>query len=138
MIRMLASLALAVLANAVGLLAAAALVDGFTIDGVSFVVAVGVFSLSIVVLGPLVMKIALKHANYLMGGIALVTTLVGLIITDFFTEGISITGLNSWVLSTLIVWLFSIIGSLLLPLFIFKNVLSEVKENRQDANLGVK
>jgi uncharacterized membrane protein YvlD (DUF360 family) len=103
-------------------------VDGFTIDGVSFVIAVAIFSLATTILGPLIMKIALKNASYLMGGIALVTTFVGLLITDLVTDGISINGLSAWIISTLIVWIFTVIGSVLLPLVLFKKTLA--KDNK--------
>ncbi len=125
MIRLLARLTLSVLSNALGLLMASIFVDGFTIDGVSFVIAVAIFSLATTILGPLIMKIALKNASYLMGGIALVTTFVGLLITDLVTDGISINGLSAWIISTLIVWIFTVIGSVLLPLILFKKTLAK-------------
>lgn len=129
MIRMFAQLTIAILANAVGLFAASILLDGFEIDGISFAVAVFIFSLATVILGPLILKIALTNASFLVGGIALVTTLVGLIVTDLFSDGISISGVSTWVLATLIVWIFSIIGNLILPLIIFKKTLEKHKES---------
>lgn len=128
MIRLLARLIINILANAVGLLAAAAILDGFNVDGLSFAIAVLIFSLATTILGPLITKIALTNAPYLMGGIALVTTLVGLIITTVVSDGISVSGISTWLLATLIIWLFSIIGSLLLPLVIFKKTMEKHKE----------
>lgn len=125
MIRLLASLTLSILSNALGLLAAAILVDGFSIDGVSFVIAVLIFSLATTILGPLITKVALTSAPFLMGGIALVTTFVGLLITDLVSSGISINGVSTWLFATLIVWVFSLIGSVLLPLIIFKKALAK-------------
>ena len=131
MIRLLASLVLSILSNVVGLLAAAWLIDDFSINASSFITAVLIFSVSTVILGPLVIKIALTNAPYLMGGIALVTTLVSLIITNAVSDGIAISGLPAWVAATLVVWLFSIIGSLLLPLVIFKKTLQKAKESKR-------
>lgn len=128
MIVLLAKLTLNVLSNALGLIAASLFLDGFSIDGVSFVIAVAIFSLSVTILGPLILKIALSNANYLVGGIALVTTFVSLVITSLISDGISITGTSTWFLATLIVWVFSIIGSLVLPLLIFKKTLEKHKE----------
>lgn len=128
MIRLLAQLSLAVLANAVGLLAAAVLLSGFSIDGLSFAIAVVIFSLSTVILGPLVLKIALKNASFLVGGIALVTTFVGLFVTNLLSDGISIHGLNTWIAATVVVWIFSIIGNLVLPLVIFKKTLANARD----------
>ena len=125
MIRLLAQLTLSVLANAVGLFMTTILVDGFSIDGISFVIAVAIFSIVTTILGPLIVKIALTSAPYLMGGIALVTTFVGLFITTLLSDGISISGFSTWIISTLVVWVFSLIGSVLLPLILFKKTLAK-------------
>lgn len=129
MIRLLARITLSILSNAFGLFMASVFVDGFSIDGISFVIAVAIFSLATLILGPLIMKIALQNANYLMGGIALVTTFVGLVITDIVSDGISINGLSSWIIATLVVWVFSVIGSVLLPMILFKKTLAKDKNN---------
>lgn len=127
MVRLLAQLVLNVLANAVGLLFASLIVTGFSISGVSFVIAVAIFSVTEVVLDPLLTKIAITNVPALRGGVALVTTLVSLIITSLVSDGISIDGLNAWVLGTLFVWLFSLLATLVLPLFLFKKTLQKVK-----------
>ncbi len=129
MIRLLASLALSLLSNAIGLLAAAVLVSGFSVDAVSFVVAVLIFSASTTILGPLIAKIAFQYASYLMGGIALVTIFAGLVITSAVSNGIQIEGWTTWVVATLVVWLFSVIGSVVLPLVLFKQVLGRAKNS---------
>jgi hypothetical protein len=65
----------------------------------------------------------------LRGGVALVTTLVGLIVTTLVSSGIHITGLSTWVLATLIVWLFALFATLILPLIIFKRTLEKVRDH---------
>jgi uncharacterized membrane protein YvlD (DUF360 family) len=129
MLRLFASLVLTLLANTVGLFAASVLLSGFDISGFAFISAVLIFSAVEVVAGPLITKIALKNAPALLGGIALVTTFVGLFITNLFSDGISFDGITSWVLATLIVWLFALIASFVLPLFIFKKTLKKAKSN---------
>lgn len=128
MIRLLATTVLSLLANAVGLVAAAFLLDGFSIDSISFVIAVVIFTVATAILGPFITKVALTNAPYLVGGIALVNTLVALVLTTLLSSGISIAGLTTWILATLIVWVFSVIGNLVLPLVLFKKVLEGVKK----------
>lgn len=130
MIRLLASTVIHLLANAVGLAVATVLLSGFSINGVAFVMAVLIFTVVEVVAGPLIMKIALKNLPALVGGIALVTTLVGLIVTDVVSDGLSISGLSTWVVATLIVWLCSLLAGLVLPLVIFKKTLAAAKNNQ--------
>jgi uncharacterized membrane protein YvlD (DUF360 family) len=127
MVRFFANFAISLVANAIGLLAASAFLSGFSVEGMSFVVAVAIFTLSTVILGPFILSMALKNATFLVGGIALVTTLVGLIVTNLVTDGISITGLNTWIIATLIIWVFSVAANLVLPLFMFKNIIRAKK-----------
>lgn len=128
MLRLLASLVVNLIANAVGLIVAAAVLSGFSINGVSFFVAVVIFTLVEGISGPLIAKIALKNAPSLLGGIALVTTFVGLLVTHIFNSGLTIKGLKTWLLATVIVWLCALIAQLILPLLIFKKILKKRKE----------
>ncbi len=127
MIRLLARICLQLLANAVGLLIAAAWLDGFSVDALSFIVVVIIFTLIEVVASPLILKIALTNVPSLVGGIALVTTLVGLVLTSVLTNGLHITGLSTWIYATIIIWVCSLVASLVLPLFIFKKTLANRK-----------
>lgn len=127
MVRFFAQVCLQLLANAVGLLAASLLLSDFSIDALSFVFVVVLFTLIEVVAAPLILKIALTSAQVLVGGIALVTTFVGLFLTTIFSDGLHISGLSTWILATLIIWLCSMIASLLLPLIIFKKTLAARK-----------
>jgi hypothetical protein len=135
MLRFIAQTTLAVLANAVGLIAASLLLSGFSLSGFAFTTAVLIFTAVSTLLGPFIMKQALRNAPYLMGGIALVTTLVGLIVTNILSTGIQIEGLTSWILATFIVWLFGVIASVVLPLFIFKQTMQSAKEKRTNSAL---
>ena len=128
MLRFLAAVVLRLLANAVGVALAAWLLDGFSVTAAAFIGAVILFTLIEVVLDPLVLKISLQYAPVLRGGVALVTTLVGLIITTLISDGLTINGATAWVVGTLIVWLGGVLAALLLPLFIFKSVREERKQ----------
>jgi uncharacterized membrane protein YvlD (DUF360 family) len=129
MLKFFARTALSLLANALALLVASVLLTGFAINGLAFVVAVFIFTASTTILEPLITKIATQNAPYLLGGIALVTTFVGLLVTMLITDGLRITGIGTWVMATLITWLATVVGSLILPRFLFKEVLgSKVNE----------
>lgn len=129
MIRLLARLVLNLLSNAIGLAAAAVLLSGFGINLQSFIMAVFIFTASTALLGPFITSVALKNANYLMGGIALITTFVGLVITNATTNGLTIDGPSTWIIGTLVIWIFSVIGSVILPIFLFKKTLQKIKAN---------
>jgi hypothetical protein len=117
-------------ANAIGLLVAVILLPGFVIDPLAFVIAVGVFSLVQTVLGPLITKISFRSFPQLMGGIALVTIFVGLFVTDMIMPGMEIGGISNWLAATLLVWLGSLIASILLPIYVFKQLVQNDRENQ--------
>jgi uncharacterized membrane protein YvlD (DUF360 family) len=121
--KLMAQTSLSLVANAFALVVASILLTGFSIKGLAFVVAVCIFTASTVVLEPLITKVARQNAPYLLGGIALVTTFVGLLVTTLVTDGLSITGIATWVVAALIIWLATVIASLVLPRFLFKELL---------------
>lgn len=132
MIRFLASTALHLLANAAGLLVAALVLPGLQVRPIGFVVSVLFFTGVEVLLGPFVLKLSMKYLPALRGGIALVTTFVGLFLTNVFTDGLTINGATTWILAPFIVWVFVLLAAVLLPMVLFKKVLSEVKEQRSE------
>jgi putative membrane protein len=122
MLRMIANIVLTLGANLIGLIIADVVLDDLSIEWQVYIFAVAFFTLVEVILGPLVTKMALTSVPALRGGIALVTTLVGLILTDLIFDEFSITGAWTWIAATVIVWLGALVGSLLLPLVLFRKV----------------
>ena len=124
MLRFLAAVVLRLLANAAGLAIAAWLLEGFTVTAAAFITVVVIFTVIEVVLDPLVLKLSIQYAPVLRGGVALVTTLVGLIVVTIVSDGLQIEGLTAWVVGTMIVWLGGVLAALILPLFLFKKTMS--------------
>ena len=96
---------LAVVANAVALLLAAALLDGVKIEASGFVLAVAVFTIASVIVTPIATWIVIRRARALIGVIALVNTFLVLLITDLVSDGFTIDGALDWVLAVVIVWI---------------------------------
>lgn len=127
MLRFLASSALYLIGNAVGLLIAALVLPGFHVRPFGFLLSVVVFTGVEILLGPFVLKMAISYAPALRGGIALVTTFLGLFLTDLFSAGLRLEGITTWVLAPLIVWLATLLAAILLPMVLFKNLLAEAR-----------
>lgn len=125
MVRLVALTVMELVASAIGLIVAAWMLPGVMLNFSGFLVAVAVFTAAKVILGPLIFKVSFRHARALTGGIALVTTFVGLMVTTWLTSGLTIVGVSNWLFATLVVWLFSVIATLVLPLVIFKKALAE-------------
>ena len=120
MIRLLISTFFHLAANFVGLLVADLLLDDFSIQWEAYIFAVALFTLVEVIADPLVTKIAIKSVPALRGGVALVTSFIGLLLTDIFFDGVSISGAWTWVAATVIVWLGGLLAALILPLILFR------------------
>jgi len=121
---MLIRIGIHLLANAIGLIVAAWILEGMTITGAAFVIAVVIFTVVEVIADPLVTKIAIRSLPALRGGVALVTTFLGLLITTWLSSGLQIDGAKTWVLATLVVWLGAVIADLILPLLLVKKTVN--------------
>ena len=121
MIRLLISALIRLGASAVGLLVADLLLDDLSVEWEAFIIAVAIFTVVQVIVEPLIMKMALSTAPALRGSAALISTLVGLIVTDLVSDGLDISGFGTWVLATVIVWAGCLIAALTLPLIFLKN-----------------
>lgn len=131
MLRLLASTALTVLGNAIGLIAASILFEGFTLDGVGFFTSILFFTIAQVILAPFVMKLSIQYLPAIRGGITLVTIFVVLILTTTFTAGVRIDELSTWILSPLVIWLTTVIAGIVLPMVIFKKTLQKTRNIKQ-------
>lgn len=121
MVRTLIRLGLTLLGNALGLWIASLVLDDMHVSGTAFVIAVVIFTVLMVVLQPLMTKLAMQHAESLQGGSALVTTFVALLITSLISDGLEISGVVTWILATVIVWLGSLLAGVILPMIFLKD-----------------
>ncbi|HEX3290228.1 MAG TPA: phage holin family protein [Gaiella sp.] len=125
MIRLLFRTLVAVAANAVGLIVAAIVLDGFEINVASFVLAVVIFTIVFAVLQPFLALQLRRLGNGAMGATALIATLVSLIVTDVLSDGFSINGLGTWIAAPVIVWLAALVAAFVLPFLGLKKYLDE-------------
>lgn len=120
MIRLLIGFGIQLLANALGLLVASYVLEDVTVSGTAFVVAVLIFTVVYALAQPFLTQLAISKASALRGGVALVSTLLGLVVTSLVSDGLSIEGATTWIEATVIVWVVSLLGVLLLPLVLLK------------------
>jgi putative membrane protein len=120
MIRFLISTLVSLVASAIGLVVAAWILDGMSINGTAFIIAVAIFTLTTAIINPFVMKTTMKKAQALLGASALITTFIGLLVTHLVTDGLSIAGLDTWLFATLIVWLTSLLAAFIIPIILVK------------------
>lgn len=129
MIRFLLSIAIQLVMAVVALLIAGWLVPGVHLEPSGFIVAVLVFTLAQAILAPFVFNVARKYASAILGGIGLVSTLLALWVATLFPGGIRIEGVTAWVLTPLVVWLVTALGTWILGFL----VINRWWERRQQA-----
>lgn len=125
MIRLIVRTLVAVAANAVGLIVASIVLDGFSIDVTSFIVAVVIFTIVFAVLQPFLAVQLRRLGNGAMGATALIATLVSLVITDLISDGFSISGVGTWIAAAVIVWLAALVATFVLPFLGLKKYLED-------------
>ena len=127
MIRFIVRTLVGLVANAVGLLVAAALLDGVHMNAGSFVVAVVIFTIVYALMQPFLIS-QFRRNRAALGGVALIATLVSLIVTDLLSDGFSIDGVGTWIAATFIVWLGALLAALILPFLGLKKYLEERRD----------
>lgn len=125
MIRFLIRLAIYLGTAALALLVTSWILPGFELSISGFIIAVGVFALAQSILTPFIVNMARKYAPAVLGGIGLVSTFVALLLASLFPGGITLSGIDTWVLASLIVWLITALGGWLLPLLFLKGKLAD-------------
>jgi uncharacterized membrane protein YvlD (DUF360 family) len=129
LIRFVLSIVAQLISNAVALLVANAFLDDMHLNASGFFTAVVIFTIVEVLLLPFFRQMAFDRARALAGSTALVASFAALVITTIVSDGIEIDGLSTWVIATLIVWLASLVTTLLLPVLVFKRLREDRRGN---------
>ncbi len=128
MIRLLVRAAVWLSSAAIGLLVAKLVLDDMTIDAGSFLSVVVIFSVMQAILAPFTAKVTAQNASALLGGVGLLSTFTALLITSAVSAGMSISGVDTWVFASLIVWIVTMLGSFLLPLLVGRPLVGRARD----------
>lgn len=117
---------------ALGLLAAALILDDVEVTASGFIITAVIFAIVQSLVTPFLEKIARDKARALLGGVGVIAALVALIAAGLFGNALTITGgLLSWVLAALIVWVVTAIATMLLPAALVKAGVESAGERRR-------
>lgn len=128
MIRLLVRTAVAVAANAIGLIVAAAVLDGVHLNGTAFVLAVVIFTIAFALLRPFLLLQFRRLRAFAFVAAALLATLISLIVTDLVSDGLTIDGAGTWIAATVIVWLASLLAAFILPFLGLRKFMEERRD----------
>lgn len=79
-----------------------------------------IFAVLQVVLTPFLIKVTHRNAPALLSGVGLLSTFLALLITTVLSSGMSISGLDTWLFATLVVWIVTMLATFLLPMLLVK------------------
>jgi len=127
-IRLLVRMAVAVAANAVGLIVAAALLDDVHLNGAAFFVAVVIFTVVFALLHPFLLVQMRRGRGLAFVGAALLATLIALVVTDLVSDGLTIDGAGTWIAATVIVWLAALLAAFILPFLGLRKFMEERRD----------
>lgn len=125
MVRAFFSVLVHLIANALGLILAAWILDDVTLSASGFVIALLIFTGIEIIVQPLIVQMSMRHARALAGSSALLASFVALVITAWLSDGLQIDGVTAWVLATVIIWAASLLAGVLLPALVFKRWMAE-------------
>jgi putative membrane protein len=127
-IRLLVRIALAAAANAIGLIVAAALLDGVHLNGAAFFVAVAIFTVVFALLHPFLLMQMRRRRGLAFVGAAVLATLIALIAADLLSDGLTIEGAGTWIAATVIVWLAALLAAFILPFLGLRKFMEERRD----------
>jgi uncharacterized membrane protein YvlD (DUF360 family) len=125
MVRFLIRTVVMLLANAIGLWVASLVLDGVDMNANGFITAVVIFTVVVAILSPFLEKQFRRRQSAALGGVALIATLVSLIVTAAISDGLSISGLGTWIAAAVIVWVVALLAAFVLPFLGLKKYLED-------------
>jgi putative membrane protein len=126
-IRLLVRTGIALVGNAFGLIVAAAVLDKMSLGVTGFILAVIIFTVVLALIQPFLLAQMRRGgaSTAALGGVALIGTFVALVVTVLISDGISISGVTTWIAATVIVWAASVLAVFILPYLGLKKYLEE-------------
>jgi hypothetical protein len=132
MIRFLIRAVIFLASAAIGLLVAKLTLDDMSIDASAFIGVVVIFAVLQSVLAPFIAKVTARNAPAILGATGLISTFLALLVAEVVSDGFTITGVSTWVLATLIVWIVTMLATLLLPIILVKAGVDAARDRRSD------
>lgn len=130
MIRLLIRTAINLVSAAIGLLVANAVLDDLEVTASGFILTVVIFALAQAILAPFILVAVKRNAEAFLGGVGIVSTLVALWVASLFGDALTISGLSTWLIAAVIVWLAAALASFLLPFILLKAGVENARERR--------
>jgi hypothetical protein len=112
---------------AVGMGVADVLFDDFTVSAGAFLKGVGLFWIVHIVVTFLALRVLVRQPSIAMAGLlALASTVISLVVVDVVVDGFDISGVSTYVLATLVIWVATAAGDV-----VGRRMIRERREDRR-------
>ena len=120
MIRLLVRTLIFFASSAVGLIVADLLLDDMSVSASGFLITLAIFAVLQTVIAPFIARVTARNASALLGGAGLISTFIALAVAAVVGDSLQISGVSTWLIATVIVWLATALATLLIPLVLVK------------------
>jgi len=96
----------------------------------SFLWVVVIFTVLQSLFAPFLAKVTARNASALLGAVGLLSTFLALLIAATVSDGLTISGASTWLYASLIVWLVTMLATLLIPLILVKMGVQAARDRR--------
>lgn len=117
---------------AIGIWVASMVLDDVNVEASGFMTVVVVYAVIQMVISPFIMKVTAKNATAFLGGSGLIATFVALWVASLLGDALSISGVATWIAATVVVWLVTALGTLMLPFLLVRAGVQSARARRAD------
>ena len=131
MIRLLVRTLIFFASSAIGLIVADLLLDDMSVSASGFLITLAIFAVLQTVIAPFIARVTARNAAALLGGAGLISTFIALAVATVVGDSLQISGVSTWLVATVIVWLATALATLLIPLILVKARVQAARRNAQ-------
>jgi len=106
----------------VALLVASLVLDDFDISTIAFPLVALIYTVIAMIAQPGIEKLLEDRGWWASAAVGLIAAFVALLVTDLITDDLEISGIGTWILATVIVWIAGVLANLLLGRWLYRRI----------------
>ncbi len=106
----------------VALLVAALVLDDFDISTLAFPLVALIYTVIAMIAQPGIEQLLEDRGWWASTAVGLLAAFVALLVTDLITDDLEISGIGTWIMATVIVWIAGVLANLLLGRWLYRRI----------------
>ena len=129
--RIVARIVVCLATSAIALLIAATVLDGFHISALTFPIVVVVFAAISAIVRPVTEALLERNVRALSSFVGLIAAFLTLLVTDILSKGLTVNGVSTWIIGSLIVWGGQVVADMIVGPRLFRRIAREDRGPRR-------